>query len=65
MLIPDWPIHTTLLKIRKKKDYDYQSAFNTLNYSAYIVDCQDYYPAEEACLVSVYLACDLQVIHGS
>lgn len=48
-----------------KKDYEYKSAFNTLNCSAYIVGCQNYYPAEEACLVSVYLACDLQVIHGS
>lgn len=57
--------HNSFENKKKKKDYDYQSAFNTLNCSAYIVDCQDYYPAEEACLVSVYLACDLQVIHGS
>ena len=36
-----------------------------LNCTTYITDCQDYDPAEEAGLTSVYLACDLQVIHGS
>lgn len=64
-------VNTCLAKLtqvfwkQEKKYYEYKSACDTLNCSAYIVGCQNYHPAEEACLVSVYSACDLQVIHGS
>lgn len=50
---------------KKKKDCEYKNGFDMLNRTTYFTGCQDYYPAKEAGLTSVYLACDLQVIHGS
>lgn len=51
MLIPAWESSTTLWKM---KDYEYKSVYVTLNCSACVVGCQGYYPAEDACLMSVY-----------